>query len=127
MSNPRGLIASKTLVPAVGAGTIERPRVLGTLAEAAEGRRILLVVAPAGSGKTTAVAQLVRARPGPHAWLSLWESDDGPGRFTTYLAAAIAAVDPDAAERTRGSWRMASRRRTAPPSWARSCPLGRRW
>ncbi|MGE0027101.1 MAG: BTAD domain-containing putative transcriptional regulator [Thermoleophilia bacterium] len=101
MSNPRGLIASKTLVPPVGAGTIERPRVLGTLAGAAEGRRILVVVAPAGSGKTTAVAQLVAARPGPHAWLSLWESDDGPGRFTTYLAAAIAAVDPEAAERTR--------------------------
>ena len=74
---------------------------LGTLAEAAEGRRILLVVAPAGSGKTTAVVQLLRSRPGPHAWLSLGESDDGPGRFMTYLAAAIAAVEPDAAERTR--------------------------
>ncbi|HTI35777.1 MAG TPA: hypothetical protein VL422_19020, partial [Miltoncostaea sp.] len=99
MTSPRGLIASKTLVPAVGAGTIARPRVLTALLAAAEGRRILLVVAPAGSGKTTAVAQLVHARSGPHAWLSLWESDDGPGRFTTYLAAAVAEIDPDAAER----------------------------
>ena len=41
MPSPRGLIASKTLVPAVGAGTIARPRVLGTLHAAAEGRRIL--------------------------------------------------------------------------------------
>ncbi|HET6692453.1 MAG TPA: hypothetical protein VFG74_16490, partial [Miltoncostaeaceae bacterium] len=61
MSHPRGLIASKTLVPPVGAGTIERPRVLEALAGAAAGRRILLVVAPPGSGKTTAVAQLVRS------------------------------------------------------------------
>jgi ATP/maltotriose-dependent transcriptional regulator MalT len=101
MPTPRGLIVSKTLVPAVGAGTIDRPRVLRALADSAEGRRILLVVAPAGSGKTTAVAQLVRARPGPHAWLSLWDSDEGPGRFVTYLAAAIAMIDPDASERTR--------------------------
>lgn len=101
MQRPRGLIHSKTLVPAVGEGTIERPRVLRALTEAAEGRRILLVVAPAGSGKTTAVSQLVRARAGPHAWLSLWDSDDGPGRFTSYLAAAVAAIDPEAAARTR--------------------------
>ncbi len=74
-----------------------RPRVVRALDTAAAGRRILLVVAPAGSGKTTAVAQLVRARPGPRAWLSLWDSDDGPGRFVTYLAAAVAAVNPGVA------------------------------
>ncbi len=101
MPSPRGLILSKTLVPPVGGETIARPRVLGAMTEAAAGRRILTVVAPAGSGKTTAVAQLVRARAGACAWLSLWESDDGPGRFTSYLAAAVGTIDPDAAARTR--------------------------
>ncbi|MGD9571834.1 MAG: BTAD domain-containing putative transcriptional regulator [Thermoleophilia bacterium] len=101
MPRPRGLIVSKTRVPPVGGGTIDRPRVLGALRAAADGRGVLLVVAPAGSGKTTAVAQLVRARPGPHAWLSLWDSDDGPGRFTTYLAAAVAAFDTAGADRIR--------------------------
>lgn len=101
MPTPRGLIQSKTLMPPVGDETIARPRVLEAMAAAVAGRRILTVVAPAGSGKTTAVAQLVRARPGAHAWLSLWESDDGPGRFTSYLAAAVGAIDPDAAARIR--------------------------
>lgn len=101
MPQPHGLIQSKTLVPAVDGRSIPRPRVLRAMWEAAEGRRILLVVAPAGSGKTTAAAQLVRSRPGAHAWLSLWDSDDGPGRFIAYLSAAVAAIAPEAATRTR--------------------------
>jgi ATP/maltotriose-dependent transcriptional regulator MalT len=67
---------------------------------AAEGRSVLLVVAAAGSGKTTAAVQLLQARSGPHAWLRLGEADDSPGRFITYLTAAVASIDRDAAART---------------------------
>ena len=105
MANPmtghQPLIRSKTRVPAVADAVIERDRVVGELRRASEGRLILQVVASAGSGKTTAVVQFVASRPGPRAWLTLGEADGSPGRLVTYLAAALAAIDPEAPERTR--------------------------
>ena len=95
------LIRSKTRVPAVADAVIERGRVMEAFERAARGRRILQVVASAGSGKTTAVVQFVAARPGPQAWLSLGEADGSPGRFATYIAAAMDGIDPDAPDRVQ--------------------------
>lgn len=100
MSTPPVLIRSKTRIPAIAHGAIGRERVVATLTEAALGRQILNVVAPAGSGKTTAVVQFVAARPGPSAWLTLGDADGSPGRFVTYLAAAVAALSPETGART---------------------------
>ena len=95
------LIRSKTRVPAVADAVIERARVIDALREAARGRRVLQVVASAGSGKTTAVVQFVASRPGPQAWLTLGEADGSPGRFVTYLAAAVGGIEPDAPVRVQ--------------------------
>lgn len=102
MAEHEGLIRSKIREPAVGGDFIERPRVLGELGAAAQGRRILLIVASAGSGKTTATVQFLETRPGPRAWLTLADTDDSPGRLVTYLAAAVESIDPAASERARG-------------------------
>lgn len=91
---PSRLIAARLRAPQPPPGTVVRPRVLDELREAAAERRILMVVASAGAGKTTAVAQFVADRPGPSAWLTLDDSHDGPGRFVTYLAAALEALQP---------------------------------
>jgi LuxR family maltose regulon positive regulatory protein len=56
-------------------------------------RRVTLVSAPAGFGKTTCVAQWVHALDHPVAWLSLDAADDDPGRFLAYLLAALRKVD----------------------------------
>lgn len=95
------LIRSKTRVPAVADTVIERERVTDALARAARGRRVLQVVASAGSGKTTAVVQFIASRPGPQAWLTLGEADGSPGRFLTYLAAAMGGMDPGAPEQVQ--------------------------
>jgi|GEM_PF-1432713 len=97
MDHASGLIRLKVRVPSVGAHAIERPRVTRALEHAAAGRRFLLVVASAGSGKTTAAVQLLAARGGPAAWLTLSDADDTPGRLVTYLAAAVADAAPGAA------------------------------
>jgi LuxR family maltose regulon positive regulatory protein len=55
---------------------------------------IILVDAPAGWGKTTAVANWVRGQGRPTAWLSLDPTDDEPVRFWTYLIEAIRVVRP---------------------------------
>ena len=98
---PPHLIRSKTRIPALAQVVIARERVVGTLARAAEGHRILEVVASAGSGKTTAVVQFLTSRRGPRAWLTLGEADGSPGRFVTYLAAALDDIVPSASEQTQ--------------------------
>ncbi|MGE0248168.1 MAG: BTAD domain-containing putative transcriptional regulator [Thermoleophilia bacterium] len=88
-------------MPALPPDAVERPRLRRTMEEASRGRRILLVVAAAGAGKTTAAAEFLASRPGPTAWLALGEEDDGAGRVLTYLAAAVEAIDPGAGARAR--------------------------
>jgi hypothetical protein len=56
--------------------------------------RVTLVSAPAGYGKTTALAAWARARPTPAAWLALDERDAWPAPFLRHVAAALAAVEP---------------------------------
>ena len=96
-----GLIRSKFQVPTIGADVIGRPRLQRALESAADGRRILLVVASAGSGKTTAVVQFLASRPGPRAWLTLGGRRRQPRAPPDLPAAAASSIDPEAAERVR--------------------------
>jgi DNA-binding SARP family transcriptional activator len=90
----RRLIAAKLRPPAIREDVLARPRVEAALETAARRHAIVAVVATAGAGKTTAVAQFARRRPGPVAWLTLDDSDRLAGRFVTYLAAALGEAEP---------------------------------
>jgi len=67
------------------------------------GRKLTLISAPAGFGKTTVVSEWVqtigRATP-PIAtcWLSLDEGDNDPTRFLVYLIAALQSIDATLAQ-----------------------------
>jgi ATP/maltotriose-dependent transcriptional regulator MalT/DNA-binding SARP family transcriptional activator len=91
----RRLIEAKLRPPAIREDALQRPRVEAALEAAARRNAIVAVVATAGAGKTTAVAQFARRRPGPVAWLTLDESDRIAGRFVTYLAAALGEAEPE--------------------------------
>jgi LuxR family maltose regulon positive regulatory protein len=54
---------------------------------------VTLVSAPAGFGKTTCISEWVGGLDVPAAWLSLDPVDDDPGRFFTYLIAALLKID----------------------------------
>ncbi|MFN2321700.1 MAG: LuxR C-terminal-related transcriptional regulator [Trueperaceae bacterium] len=69
---------------------IARPR-LHERFDAAVRFPVTLVAAPAGYGKSTAVAQWARARGRPPAWWSLEASDAPPERFAPLLASAAAS------------------------------------
>jgi LuxR family maltose regulon positive regulatory protein len=56
-------------------------------------RKLTLVSAPAGSGKTTLIAEWLRREGHSTTWLSLDESDDDPARFLVYLVAAFTQID----------------------------------
>ena len=55
-------------------------------------RRLTLISAPAGFGKTTLVSEWVAGCGRPVAWLSLDEGDNDPARFLTYLVAALQTI-----------------------------------
>jgi LuxR family maltose regulon positive regulatory protein len=55
-------------------------------------RKLTLVSAPAGYGKTTLLAEWVAGMEHPVAWLSLDEGDDDPARFLAYLTAALRSL-----------------------------------
>jgi LuxR family maltose regulon positive regulatory protein len=55
-------------------------------------RRLTLVCAPAGFGKTMLLGEWLAALPWPAAWLSLDEGDEDPARFVAYLVAALRTV-----------------------------------
>lgn len=90
----RPKITAKLRPPPPASVLIERPRVQNALDRAAQGHRVVLVVAGAGSGKTTEAARFLAGRPGRTAWLSVDPSDRASGRFVSYLAAALGTVEP---------------------------------
>lgn len=61
-------------------------------------QKLSLVLGPAGSGKSTLVAEWLRSSDAAWAWLSLDEPDDEPRRFAVYLVAALRTLIPQVGE-----------------------------
>jgi len=88
-------LTTKLYMPPPRANLISRPRLLRRLDEALQpGKRLLLVSAPAGYGKTTLVASWLSSTALPSAWLSLDESDNDPIRFLQGLTTALRRIVP---------------------------------
>jgi LuxR family maltose regulon positive regulatory protein len=82
------LLRTKFLAPAFNEKSVPRPRLLDRL-EPRSARKVLLVSAPAGYGKTTLVLQWLHQHDQRLCWLSLDENDDKPDRFWQYFIGAI--------------------------------------
>lgn len=82
------LLTTKFLRPTSDARAVKRDR-LSDLLEPHGPKRLNLVIAPAGFGKTTLVAQWCARVTSPTAWLSLDEHDDEPRRFWQYVIGAF--------------------------------------
>jgi LuxR family maltose regulon positive regulatory protein len=91
-----GLLATKLFAPRPQPGSVSRPRLLKGLNDGLA-RGLILVSAPAGSGKTVLLADWALRR--PVAWLSLDAGDNDPARFWRYAAAALDRVRPGIARR----------------------------
>jgi LuxR family maltose regulon positive regulatory protein len=98
---PAALLTTKLLVPRVRLGAVLRPRLLEELEEGLrQGRRLTLVAAPAGFGKSTLLAVWLYARSRRIAepagtWLALDADDGDPARFLTYLLGALQGAVPE--------------------------------
>lgn len=82
------LLTTKFLRPTADPRSVKRER-LSALLQPKGVKRLNLVVAPAGFGKTTLVSQWCAQSPSTVAWLSLDEHDDEPRRFWQYVVGAF--------------------------------------
>ena len=87
------LVVSKLQRPLLRPGTVRRSLLLERLARD-ESRPIMSVVAPAGYGKTTLLAQWAERSGQAFAWVSVDELDNDPKILLTYVAEALDAVEP---------------------------------
>jgi LuxR family maltose regulon positive regulatory protein len=91
MSTP--ILTTKLYIPPLRPNAVPRTRLIGRLNEGLH-RKLTLIAAPAGFGKTTLVSAWIAICGRPVAWLSLDEADSDPARFLTYLLAALQTIAP---------------------------------
>jgi len=95
MATPSPL-KTKLYIPRARAKTVPRPRLYAQLESALE-RRLLLISAPPGAGKTALISEWRATKRGqevPMAWLSLDESDNDPTRFWFYVMHGLETLRP---------------------------------
>lgn len=98
------LTATKVTPPRPPTRYLRRSRLTDALdASVAAGRGVVLVSAPAGSGKSTLVNGWLDSRVAAVGWLQVDEGDDDPSRFWAYVAAALADTVPGLHEAVRSS------------------------
>jgi LuxR family maltose regulon positive regulatory protein len=94
------IIPTKITIPRRASGVIQRARLIDYLHENL-GRKLMLVTAPAGYGKTTLLVDFANDVNLPVCWYTLDEGDRDPATFLTYLIAAFQHLYPQFGERTQ--------------------------
>lgn len=96
------LLRTKLYVPQTRPNWVPRQRLIERLNEGLQ-RKVTLISAPAGFGKTTLVSEWHASPAGrevPLAWLSLDDDDNDPVRFLTYLIAALETLPAEVGQST---------------------------
>lgn len=88
---PSVLLRTKFLVPRPRPELLPRPRLLEWLDSNAD-KRLTLLSAPAGYGKTTLLADYINASSLPFAWYTLDAQDSDPTVFLTYLIESLRSM-----------------------------------
>lgn len=99
---PAPILATKLYLPRLRPNAVSRSHLIERLNEGLH-RKLTLISAPAGFGKTTLVSAWVEGIERPVAWLSLDEGDNDPARFLTYLVAALQTIAPHMGEGLLGA------------------------
>ena len=91
------LLTTKLLIPTIRADIITRQHLIDLLKQSLF-RKITIVSAPAGFGKTTLIREWINQQRVSTAWLTLDELDNDPIRFLLYFIKALQAIDPNFGE-----------------------------
>lgn len=85
------ILNTKLYIPATRPDVVTRQRLLEALTTGVH-RKLTLVSAPAGFGKTTLLSHWLDKHAYTAAWVSLDEGDNEPLRFLSYLIAALQSI-----------------------------------
>jgi LuxR family maltose regulon positive regulatory protein len=111
------LLATKLYIPPGRPEMVSRPHLVERLKLGLD-RKLALISAPAGFGKTTLLSEYAASCGRPVAWLSLDASDNDPTRFWMYVVAALQTVYQDLGVIAVGMLRSSGVSGTAtPPSF----------
>lgn len=99
---PETILTTKLFIPPSRPNAIHRAQLLDRLSAGLH-RKLTLISAPAGFGKTTLVSEWIASEGHPAAWLSLDALDSDPTRFLTYLIAAVQTVAPEVGTELRAA------------------------
>ena len=107
------LLETKLYIPRWRPGLVSRPRLIERLDQGIE-RKLTLVSAPAGFGKTTMLVEWLAATPAserPAAWVSLDQRDNDPALFWAYFITALQAIQSGVGENSLSCCNRPSLRR----------------
>jgi LuxR family maltose regulon positive regulatory protein len=105
------LLTTKLYIPQLNVNLVPRPHLYDRLDEGSK-RKLTLISAPTGFGKSTLVTGWLSERDQPVAWLSLDQGDNDPVRFWTYLIAAIQTIHQETGVEARQIIRASQLRST---------------
>jgi LuxR family maltose regulon positive regulatory protein len=94
------LLTTKLYVPQAHPDSVPRPRLTSKLEEGVR-RKLALISAPAGFGKTTLLSEWLTTTAGsewPVSWISVDEGDNDPALFFSYFIAALRDIQADIGE-----------------------------
>ena len=95
-SVPTSILATKLYIPRPRPKVVHRPRLLERLNEGhPAGRKLTLISAPAGYGKTTLLSEWIPQSERCVTWVSLDNGDNDPMRFWAYFIAALQMLDAE--------------------------------
>jgi len=93
------LLSTKLYIPPIRSDLVARPRLVQRL-DAKSNRKLTLVSAPAGFGKTTLLSEWIHEQKQDAAWISLDKGDNDPARFLAYFISAFHTIEHEMVEET---------------------------
>ncbi|OFX87175.1 MAG: hypothetical protein A2W99_07510 [Bacteroidetes bacterium GWF2_33_16] len=92
------MLITKLHIPSHGNNIIHRPELSEKLNQGLN-RKLILVSAPAGFGKTTVVSDWINQNKIPTSWYSIDKSDNDPVEFLNYIITGIQSIHPEFGKR----------------------------
>src|SRR5512145_944485 len=88
------LLRTKLFIPRPRKNLVFRSRLVDRL-NAGLDKKLTVIAAPAGFGKTSLLSEWIPKSPRCVTWLSLDEGDDDPAQFWAYYIASLQELHPD--------------------------------